>query len=443
MPADWTFAAGSQAELPIPDGVQTHARWTLVVGSATGPVHLGVDVTAVDRNDNSPRATSDSLFLTVERPAELALGAEIVAPDEARGGRLLPGQAFRLRATFRNRGDAGVVPGALPPTLRLVDLPAGFRPAAAAEIALAPGTNAVEFDVVAPQAPRPDGDLLRIGFGRLPHDANSGAPAGLDPDSAQARVAVVVTNDALTLTAAAAATTLAAPGEHDVALVLLAITNDAAHPVRLESLGVTPQVDGVATPGVFERFTLVADSGETSDLLPAAAAMAWIAFPAHAPLAPGATLHFVLRGDVARTAPPRALGVTIADAGAPWLRAVQAGSGDPVPVRGTTPPPTDGVRVVDAALAAYNAPNPFHVGRETTTIHYQIDAATDVLVRVFTLQGELVWEARRFEAASAPALRTQVWDGRNGNGHPVRNGVYVCQVDAGSRRTRFKIAVAR
>jgi hypothetical protein len=101
------------------------------------------------------------------------------------------------------------------------------------------------------------------------------------------------------------------------------------------------------------------------------------------------------------------------------------------------------VRVVEAALQAYNAPNPFHVGRETTAIHYRQDGAGAVRVRIFTLQGGLVWETERHEAASGPVLGRIDWDGRNGAGQPVRNGVYVCHVSTATRTTTFKIAVVR
>ena len=100
-------------------------------------------------------------------------------------------------------------------------------------------------------------------------------------------------------------------------------------------------------------------------------------------------------------------------------------------------------RIVAASQQAFNAPNPFHVGRETTSIRYAVDTSTEVEVRIATLQGELVWEHRAYEQVQGPELRAVVWDGRNGAGSEVRNGVYICQVRAGSRTTRFKIAVVR
>jgi hypothetical protein len=72
-----------------------------------------------------------------------------------------------------------------------------------------------------------------------------------------------------------------------------------------------------------------------------------------------------------------------------------------------------------------------------------VEAPGEVEVRIHTLQGGLVWESRRYEETSGPSWRGVEWDGRNGAGQWVRNGVYVCDVQVGPRTTRFKIAVVR
>jgi hypothetical protein len=72
-----------------------------------------------------------------------------------------------------------------------------------------------------------------------------------------------------------------------------------------------------------------------------------------------------------------------------------------------------------------------------------VPGEAQVHLGVYTLQGALVWESDRHEAVAGPELRGVEWDGRNGAGHAVRNGVYVCEVRVGSQSTRFKIAVVR
>jgi hypothetical protein len=98
---------------------------------------------------------------------------------------------------------------------------------------------------------------------------------------------------------------------------------------------------------------------------------------------------------------------------------------------------------VPAALTAYNAPNPFRPGAETTSIYYQHGGNASIAVQIYTLQGGLVWERAFAAQADAPVLRSVEWDGRNGAGRPVRNGVYVCRVSVDGQTTQFKIAVAR
>jgi hypothetical protein len=93
----------------------------------------------------------------------------------------------------------------------------------------------------------------------------------------------------------------------------------------------------------------------------------------------------------------------------------------------------------------HNYPNPFRAGSQNTRIAYFLDNPGGVNVRIFALDGSLVYE----ESIPAGDSRAQrgpqetTWDGRNGNGDVVRNGVYVCVVDAGGRSAKFRIAVAK
>jgi flagellar hook assembly protein FlgD len=47
------------------------------------------------------------------------------------------------------------------------------------------------------------------------------------------------------------------------------------------------------------------------------------------------------------------------------------------------------------------------------------------------------------DARAQAGPQETTWDGRNGKGEVVRNGVYVCVVDAGGRSAKFRIAVAK
>ncbi|HEX5132815.1 MAG TPA: FlgD immunoglobulin-like domain containing protein, partial [Candidatus Krumholzibacteria bacterium] len=93
----------------------------------------------------------------------------------------------------------------------------------------------------------------------------------------------------------------------------------------------------------------------------------------------------------------------------------------------------------------HNYPNPFRAGSQATKIAYFLERAAPVSLKIYALTGELVWEeaiAGGDARAQAGPQETQ-WDGRNSNGDVVRNGVYVCVISAGSKSTRFRIAVAK
>jgi len=68
-----------------------------------------------------------------------------------------------------------------------------------------------------------------------------------------------------------------------------------------------------------------------------------------------------------------------------------------------------------------------------------------VTIRVYAMTGELVWEQNisSSDPGGQTGAREALWDGRNGKGNVVRNGVYVCVLNAGSKSARFNIAVAK
>ena len=95
-----------------------------------------------------------------------------------------------------------------------------------------------------------------------------------------------------------------------------------------------------------------------------------------------------------------------------------------------------------------NYPNPFAAGREATTFAYWLARPARVSLRIVTLGGESV--ARVLDAAPRPAgmQSGDRWDGRNGAGLVVRNGVYVAELtavyaDGRTERTIRKVAVVR
>jgi hypothetical protein len=450
LPPDWRDPSGGAVKRGLPPDPEVRVAWPVVVGDNAGTLPLVVRIAARDRNDDSPHTATDTLQVQVVRATRLAVAATIAAPAEAETGRLLPGQRFLLRARVRNQGEAAASGG----TLRLVDLPPGYAVASVDRALLfdANGMASAEWELRSPATARPGVETLRVAFAALPLDANTSGPATLDPDSAQARVAVSLVDDALAVDAIPLSVHLAAPGQRRVPFLRLEIANQGGADVQLDSLGVQQVTGGApATQALLSALHFVREDApaETLSVAVTTAPIAWLGLPAVpvGRLAAGRTARWILLGDLAPEAdsPGLALVLRATPNGAPLLRASQAGSRAPVPVRAAARADLASapLRIVGSALQAYNAPNPFHAGRETTTIRYQVETSADVEIRIATLRGELVWETRRREETSGPALRALEWDGRNGAGQMVRNGVYVCHVQAGTRTTRFKIAVVR
>ena len=111
---------------------------------------------------------------------------------------------------------------------------------------------------------------------------------------------------------------------------------------------------------------------------------------------------------------------------------------------------TEAASLTPATLAGSysNFPNPFAAGRQATSIAYYLDRAARVTLRVWTLRGEPV--ASLLEDSPRPAGLHQEdrWDGRNGRGTVVVNGVYVAELharydDGKSERVLRKVAVVR
>src|SRR5262249_38094603 len=90
-----------------------------------------------------------------------------------------------------------------------------------------------------------------------------------------------------------------------------------------------------------------------------------------------------------------------------------------------------------------NFPNPFAAGREVTRFVYYLTSDARVTLRLATLDGDLVLTSLD-RAPRAPGMQeADGWDGRNGAGRTVRNGVYVAELIAEFADGRRERAVRR
>lgn len=78
-----------------------------------------------------------------------------------------------------------------------------------------------------------------------------------------------------------------------------------------------------------------------------------------------------------------------------------------------------------------NYPNPFHAGRQDTTIQYYLNKPANVKMRIYDLFGNLVrtLDFSPGEEGGQMGRNRVPWDGRNGRGIVVANGGYICRVE--------------
>jgi hypothetical protein len=128
-------------------------------------------------------------------------------------------------------------------------------------------------------------------------------------------------------------------------------------------------------------------------------------------------------------------------------------AGQPAPVYGLLDKPFS-ISLPQAVIAENlgesfkNYPNPFNPDIEQTEIRYYLPTASDVDIMIFTATGEKVRDlhfAAGSDGGRAGVNGGVLWDGRNGDGVIVLNGVYVAviKVAEGNLSAKVKIAVVK
>jgi hypothetical protein len=154
----------------------------------------------------------------------------------------------------------------------------------------------------------------------------------------------------------------------------------------------------------------------------------------------GGERAYVLAMGLATGAPAGRLRLELPSSGAFEARDLESGAS--VAILLDAPLGSDTLTLYEAP---HNYPNPFAPDRERTTISYVLDRDGEVAIDIFTLFGDRVWSQQLAAGANGgrAGLNEVSWDGRNGNGDAIRNGVYLCRVRGAGLEARWKIALAR
>lgn len=98
------------------------------------------------------------------------------------------------------------------------------------------------------------------------------------------------------------------------------------------------------------------------------------------------------------------------------------------------------VEMSDIALSLSSAayPNPFS---GSTSIAYTVYEPAPIRIAVYDMQGnELVV---LLDSISETGEHSIMWDGRDGNGHELAGGVYLCKIRVGAKERIVKLIIAR
>jgi hypothetical protein len=396
----------------------------------------------------------------VQIKPSLALSARISGPDEALDGSVSVSLPFTVEATAAKSGEAALdTTGA---RIMLVLPPGqGYTLDGAQETyrkPFFPGQSVV-WHIKAPAAPTSPGNIEARIVEPYATDVNTNLPCEISagavfiPVQTQAG-AVLMSNISL---ADSMPPFVVPQGARGVPVMRIVLRNASGFTIGLDSLSIAVE-DGrgnlVADPARSVAKLSCAVNGSTFGATVAGVNPVPIVVGHGLTLPPSAVDTLLLEADIGggageiRFEIERSAGVvlSITDSGARIGVSLELDGGDIAGHFRSGP-----LSIMSSRFDEYvhNYPNPFRAGSEPTEICYFLKRNSAVTIKIYDLGGRLVWTksvgAGEAGGTGAPegTWHEIPWDGRNDRGELVRNGVYVCKVEAGSQSALFKIAVAK
>jgi hypothetical protein len=458
LPSGYSSVGDLRRDIGRGEGVEKSVIWNLTAPPDEDLLTRQIELTTggVDINSGSPfSGCVFSLEVKTETAALLDLSAAISGPQQALEGELSVNLPFTVEAAVVNSGSAGVdTTGArikieLPPDYSIID--------GDTSKAFYIG-EAVSWNLRAPSTNSPPGNI-RVYFAEpYANDMNTNQPAVIE----KAEIAIPVKTEAGTVIMSniSKSDTIAIPphvvpqGARDVPMLKICFANNSAYTVGLDTFYVTiRKANGldIENPSQFvDSVTFVARgvkySTQAAGINPIPiivnhgftinsvdSAMAFV----EVDIAGGASIGG-MRVKVARTDDVKfSIGGDNTPVGVVWK------DGDHFY--------NDPFTIMSGNFSEYahNYPNPFRAGYENTRISYFLTEDTDVNIIIYDYTGILVWSkdiaAGSEGATGGPGGEECIvlWNGRNGRGELIRNGVYICKITAGPNSAIFKIAVAK
>jgi hypothetical protein len=449
-----------------PMSVPQNDLFEVIAPASPGAGNLFVTFTGIDQNTLQPVPTAaDTVTVTTVPRAALTTTASVTAPPAATDNTVTIGTEFTATAQVANApGAAGI---ASPGTLTIV-LPTGYT-LAGGETAAKPFTIAapVSWQVVAP--PQPAGpQQINVNISTVPPDENSGTAATVLDGTGT--IAMVTEGSAVAVRDVSPSLGInvgpVPAGTSNIEMLGFEIAFNVSDinvaPARIDTIAVTiVGADGTPLGPSAVAQTLSQLSIDVAGTTPVAVVVndpatnpvvvSFTSSPAgDRNIAPDGVRNAVV--SVSLDANPAATEFSVGlRTGALKVRDSQ--SNQLLGVTDSNGQPLDGVITSDPLVIlssqfaeyVHNYPNPFRAGSQDTRIAYFMQSPGNVSVRVFAIDGNLVYEENIPGSDSRAQVGPQetTWDGRNGKGEVVRNGIYVCVVNAGGQSAKFRIAVAK
>jgi hypothetical protein len=467
VPPGFTVSGDRVKVIGRGDGSQKIVTWAVQAPSAGVSVDtLAATVGGKDVNSGSAMPGCHVSFpVHVQQKPVLDLSAEISGPSEALDGVVSTDLSFTVSATVSRSGEADIdTSGA---RVEIV-LPAGqgYALDGAGEQfrkPFVPG-QAVVWTVRAPSAPTPPSNI-ETRLGPYPKDVNTGASC--DVETASIFIPVQTEEGAVLMSNISREDTIppyvVPQGAEGVPLMRATFRNNSGYTIGLDTVYVAVK-DGrggllgdaersvasiacITGSGAFRASVTGTNPvpvvvGHGFEISPSAVDTVLFA----ADIAPGAKPGEI-RFEIGRSRDV-VMSISLPGGGAgPRIGVALELNGADIAGQFLSGP----LSVMSGRFDEYvhNYPNPFRAGSQATRICYFLKQNAAVAISIYDLDGRLVW-TRRIGAGEPGGTGTSEgtwheipWDGRNDRGDVVRNGVYVCKVEAGPQSALIKIAVAK
>jgi len=429
-----------------------------------------VEFTATDASNPGLKLgpAQDSLALQFVQRADLTFIVEVSNPEAARDRVVSVGQPFELTAILENAGEAQLV-GA--DSIRLLPLPEGYR-LDSRENTFIKSSAAVgnqrraSWWIIAPneKSKNPPGETFTMRLQNLPFDINTAQAARVDVREKQTTV-LTEEKRLQVRKVELARRPSAARGQDSLAVLCLELKNTGAGEnssnvlLQRMQLFVSTSDGAPLAPGTILRSLRLVASDDHSQIwgtvaIGPAQRSNPVVLQFETPVAIGFETPQSVKvlASLTNTDSVKAFSIgfqssadfLVKDQDSDSLVAVEDDEGR----TGNAFNISSGPAVLfDAKFEEfYNYPNPLSLAQGTSFI-YTLKQDSDVSLEIYTLLGELVWKQKYTSAEAAgkagPHDGDLVWDGNNGNGKPVLNGVYLAVLKTNGGTVMTKVAVIK